>query len=240
MASVLSKLDRNANGEFIVAKRKRGIGAVFLFGIIVGADLIVSGLVCLLFGVLDFEVAIMAVIGIPMLILGIVNSVKYFSLPKYAITYKDGAFRLPKKTTCKPSEFGDISIKKTQNLVIVQIYAGTLYYSVNGEKRVMHYLADIEQVEADIVQIKREYTQSLYGEKIKQSQSAQPVKKEEVKPPEEVVPTLQPVQAVQLEQPEHTEQTEQTETEKREEKSEQLTEAENIKLPDLPDLPDIN
>ncbi|MDE6105381.1 MAG: hypothetical protein K2G38_06860 [Clostridia bacterium] len=237
MASVLSKLDRNANGEFIVAKRKRGIGAVFLFGIIAGADLIVSGLVCLLFGVLDFEVAIMAVIGIPMLILGIVNSAKYFSLPKYAITYKDGAFRLPKKTTCKPSEFGDISIKKTQNLVIVQIYAGTLYYSVNGEKRVMHYLADIEQVEADIVQIKREYTQSLYGEKIKQSQSAQPIKKEEVKPPEEVIPTAQPEQPVQAAQPE---QPEQTEIEKRTEKSEQLTEAENIKLPDLPDLPDIN
>lgn len=237
MASVLSKLDRNANGEFIVAKRKRGIGAIFLFGIIAGADLIVSGLVCLLFGVLDFEVAIMAILGIPMLILGIVNSAKYFSLPKYAITYKAGAFRLPKKTTCKPSEFGDISIKKTQNLVIVQIYSGTLYYSVKGEKRVMHYIADIEQVEADIVQIKREYTQSLYGEKIKQSQSAQPVKKEEVNPPEEVIPTEQPVQAAQLEQ---AAQPEQTEVKECKEKSEQLTEAENIKLPDLPDLPDIH
>ncbi|MDE6613445.1 MAG: hypothetical protein K2K28_02705 [Clostridia bacterium] len=179
MASVLSKLDRNKDGEFIVAKRKRGIGAVFILELIGGLHCIVGGLVCFLLGVLDFETVIIAVLGIALLILGIFNSVRYFSLPKHAITYKNGIFRLPKKTFCKPSELGDISIKRTQNLVFVQIYSGTLYYAVKGEKRVMRYISDIEQVEEDIAQIKREYTQISFSEKIKQSQSVRTEKTEE-------------------------------------------------------------
>ena len=254
--SALRFLEKISEDEYLVAKRKRGLGILFFLMIICGFCSSVVSAFCLLFiRGLDFETIItilgFIVGGIVIFALGIHAAVVYFKTPKIAITFKRGNFYFGKYLKCNPTKLGDISSSQD----------GTLYFSVNGEKCVYHYIANVSDVAVVIFNIKRDYTQYIYAKKKReQEEKSQPAATQNIEQPKQIIQPVQeeqPVQPVELEQseePELVEEAEQFEQPEQVEESEQAEPSEDfesfenielsafadkIELPDMPDLPDL-
>ena len=254
--SALRSLEKISEDEYLVAKRKRGLGILFFFLIIYGfCSSVVSAFCLLLIGEFNFEVIItllgFIVVGIVTFAFGIRATVVYFKTPKIAITFKRGNFYFGKYLKCNPTKLGDINARQD----------GTLYFSVNGEKCVYHYIENINNVEAVILNIKRDYTQYIYAKKKReQAEKSQPAATQNIEQPKQIVQPEKEEQAVkqveleqseeleQVEEPEQFEQPEQAEEPEQAEPSEDFESFENIELssiadkielPDMPDLPDL-
>ncbi len=144
MSAILRSLYKISENEYVVAERKRGLGVLFLFLIIFGFFYLFVGILCLFFSLLDYEVIAMGISGLICFIVGICESVRYFKVRKIAITFKKGNFYIGKKIKCSPIKLGDISVKLAGQHTNRTYKYGTLYFSANGEKHSLSYIADVE------------------------------------------------------------------------------------------------
>ncbi|MDE7452791.1 MAG: hypothetical protein K2N22_00095, partial [Clostridia bacterium] len=163
MSAVLRTLDKISENEYIVAKRKGGLGVLFISMLIYGSGSTAGFSFWLFFGSFDSTITFLYVLGFIglgfiILIAGICLTVQYFKTPRYPVTFKKGNFYFGKKLKCNPMKLGGICGDPAKPDLYNEMKYGTMYFSINGERHKFRFVAELDAVGVTIAKIKDEYT----------------------------------------------------------------------------------